>query len=87
MQGGAVIRWLSAEHVAQVTGLTLQQLAYWDKTGLFKPAFVVGTEHNRPIRLYSFEDVVGLRVISALLQHCPSVQHIRKVAAEMERRG
>ncbi len=80
-----VISAFSADYVGKLTGLTSHQLAYWDKVNLFKPSVVFGSDGTRPIKVYSFNDVVGLRVISVLRQdHKISVQELRKVAKKLE---
>jgi uncharacterized protein (DUF433 family) len=56
----------TAENVCGLTGLSMSQLRYWDKTDFFSPEFL--DDHRRRAfgRLYSFRDVVGLRTISVL---------------------
>lgn len=51
---------------ARLTGLTRRQLAYWDKTGLFTPSLVRPRGRGTP-RVYSFLDLVQLRVAKQLL--------------------
>ena len=77
----SVISTFSAEQVARITGLTLRQLAYWDNVGFFKPSLTQIEEGAKPFRVYSFNDIVGLRVISVLRQdHKISIEQLRKVA-------
>ena len=84
MSVDAVISAFSAEHVARITGLTPRQITYWDGTGFFKPSLAQTGGDTKPIRVYSFQDVVGLRVISVLLrQHKISIQRLRKVAEQL----
>jgi uncharacterized protein (DUF433 family) len=79
-----VISAFSAEHVARITGLTSRQLGYWDKSGFFRPSYQQFEAGAKPLRVYSFHDVVGLRVLSVLLkEHNISVQHLRKIAKEI----
>lgn len=81
---GEVVRAFSVEHVAKITGLTPRQLAYWDRQGFFRPAYTNAGESVRPLRVYNFRDVVGLRVIAVLLHsHHVSLQHLRRVAREL----
>jgi uncharacterized protein (DUF433 family) len=84
MSVDAVISAFSAEHVARITGLTPRQLIYWDGIGFFRPSLAQIGGATKPIRVYSFHDVVGLRVISVLLrEHKISVQRLRRVAQEL----
>jgi uncharacterized protein (DUF433 family) len=70
----------TAEHVARLTGLSERQLRYWDKTGFF-PATLLHDERQRTFgRIYSFRDVVGLRVIAMLRKRLP-LQELRRVGA------
>lgn len=68
----------TADQVCQLTALSRRQLRYWDKTGFFSPD-TVGTASGRIFsRLYSFRDVVGLRVIGELRKRVP-LQELRKI--------
>ena len=79
-----VIRAFSADHVVRLTGLTKRQLGEWDKTGFFKPQHAHDNRRSPYSRIYSFRDVVGLRVVSVLRnQHEVSMQHLRKVAEKL----
>lgn len=75
---------LSAEHIERVTGLTARQLAYWDKTGFFKPEYASENRGLPNSRVYSFRDAVGLRTISVLLNaHLVSLPHSKDVARKL----
>jgi uncharacterized protein (DUF433 family) len=75
---------LSADNIIKLTGLTMRQLAYWDKTGFFKPEFASTNRRSPHSRVYSFQDAVGLRTISILLNaHRVSVPHLREVAEKL----
>ena len=70
----------TAEQVCKLTGLSKRQLRYWDDTGFFSPTTIEGAR-GRPFgRIYSFRDVVGLRVIGDLrnLRGIP-LQELRKI--------
>ncbi len=65
----------------QASGLTLctaHQLRYWDKVDLVRPS-IQGTD-GRPgrRRLYSFRDLIALRVVKSLLDNGMSVQRVRR---------
>ena len=79
-----VISTFSADHVTRITGLTSRQLAYWEKVGFFKPTFTKAGAGSKPIKVYTFQDVLGLRVIAVLLdEHKVSLQKLRRTAAEL----
>jgi DNA-binding transcriptional MerR regulator len=60
------------------TGCTGNQLRYWDKIGLVKPT--VQSTGGRPgvRRLYSFRDLVALKVVKSLLDGGMSLQRVRR---------
>jgi len=68
----------SADQASRFTGCTAHQLRYWDRISLVKPG--VQATGGRPgvKRLYSFRDLVSLRVIKSLLDGGMSLQRIRK---------
>jgi uncharacterized protein (DUF433 family) len=77
----------SAQHVCQLTGLSMRQVRYWDRTGFFSPCY--SDEHRRrPFsRVYSFRDVVGLRAIAVLRQqYRVPLQELRRVGAQLAER-
>lgn len=79
--GDNVIRAFSAGHVVRLTGLTKRQLTYWDKTGFFAPQYAFENRRSPYSRIYSFRDVVGLRIVSVLRNKFDvPLQHLRKVA-------
>jgi uncharacterized protein (DUF433 family) len=82
-----VIRAFSADHVIRLTGLTNRQLREWDETAFFKPQYAHENRRSPYSRIYSFRDVVGLRVVSVLRnQYKVSMQHLRKVAETLSKK-
>jgi uncharacterized protein (DUF433 family) len=76
-RGGQVVSLLSADQVRRLTGLSNRQLSYWDTTDFFSPHHP-GEPGERFGRVYSFEDLVGLRVIALMRSHVP-LQELRRV--------
>lgn len=74
-----VILALTAEQVANLTGLSIRQLQYWDSTDFFHPSFQ--DEAGKPYgRIYSFRDVVSLRILALLRnEYGVSLQELRKI--------
>lgn len=74
----------SAEHVCHLTGLSARQLRYWDQTGFFRPQFA-DELRGRPFgRIYSFKDLVNLRVVALLRNHHRvPLQDLRVVGARL----
>ncbi|UQA96849.1 MerR family transcriptional regulator [Streptomyces halobius] len=67
-------------------GITYRQLDYWARTGLVEPsvrsAYGSGTQ-----RLYSFRDVVVLKIVKRLLDTGVSLQNIRTAVQHLRSRG
>jgi uncharacterized protein (DUF433 family) len=79
-----IIIAFSAEQVIRLTGLTMRQLAYWDRLGFFQPAYAAEDRRSPYSRIYSFKDVVGLRTLSVLKnEYRCSLTHLREVAREL----
>lgn len=76
-----VIKAFSAEQAERLTGLSSAQLREWDAAGFFQPSFAAENRKSPYSRIYSFEDIVGLRVLSILRNtHRVSLQHLKAVA-------
>jgi DNA-binding transcriptional MerR regulator len=58
------------------TGITYRQLDYWARTGLVEPS-VRSAQGSGGQRLYSFRDVVVLKIVKRLLDTGVSLQNIR----------
>jgi len=63
----------------RAVGITYRQLDYWDKTGLLRSS--IKQAHGKGSRrVYSFEDLVELRVIARLLAIGVALPAVRKAA-------
>ena len=60
-----------------VTGITYRQLDYWARTGLVVPE-VRAAEGSGTQRLYSFRDILMLKVVKRLLDAGITLQQIRR---------
>jgi uncharacterized protein (DUF433 family) len=79
-----IISAFSADQVVRLTGLTMRQLAYWDRLGFFQPQYAADDRRSPHSRIYSFQDVVGLRTLSVLKNtYKCSLPHLRHVAKEL----
>ncbi len=67
-------------------GITYRQLDYWARTGLVepsvRPAYGSGTQ-----RLYSFRDVVVLKIVKRFLDTGVALQNIRAAVQHLRGRG
>jgi len=74
----------SEEQVQRLTGITVNRLRYWHKTGFLVPAFVEENPKLPYSRFYSFRNVVALRTLEMLrVQNAVPLQHLRKVAEKL----
>jgi DNA-binding transcriptional MerR regulator len=67
-------------------GITYRQLDYWARTGLVVPS-VRDASGSGTHRLYSFRDVLVLRVVRKLLEAGVSLQNIRAAVEHLRTRG
>jgi DNA-binding transcriptional MerR regulator len=63
--------------VCKVVGISYRQLDYWARTGLVTPS-IREAGGSGTQRLYSFQDLIELRVIKQLLDTGVSLQKIRQ---------
>ena len=77
----------TARQACQLTNCTPHQLRYWDSVGLVQPS-IQGTGGRPGVRrLYSFRDLVALRVVRGLLDNGMSVQRVRRAWSYLRRHG
>jgi DNA-binding transcriptional MerR regulator len=70
----------------QISGITYRQLDYWARTGLVVPS-LRGASGSGSQRLYSFKDVLVLKVVKRLLDTGISLHNIRVAVEYLRRRG
>nr|WP_269204611.1 MerR family transcriptional regulator [Motilibacter deserti] len=67
-------------------GITYRQLDYWARTGLVEPS-VRSAAGSGSQRLYSFRDILVLKVVKRLLDTGVSLQNIRAAVHHLRDRG
>ncbi len=67
-------------------GITYRQLDYWARTGLVEPGVRSATGSGSQ-RLYSFRDILVLKVVKRLLDTGVSLQNIRTAVEHLRDRG
>ncbi|MFL6136812.1 MAG: MerR family transcriptional regulator [Frankiaceae bacterium] len=67
-------------------GITYRQLDYWARTGLVEPTIRPATGSGSQ-RLYSFRDILVLKVVKRLLDTGVSLQNIRAAVEHLRERG
>ncbi|MDA8238855.1 MAG: MerR family transcriptional regulator [Nitrospiraceae bacterium] len=74
----------NSKTVAKVTGLSFRQIDYWDRTHFIKPSVSEAAGHGS-VRLYSFNDLVQMKVAKTLLDKGISLQQIRKAITYLKK--
>ena len=70
----------------QVAGITYRQLDYWARTNLVRPS-IRGAKGSGSQRLYSFKDILVLKIVKRLLDTGISLQNIRLAVDKLRDRG
>lgn len=70
----------------QAAGISYRQLDYWARTGLVVPSIREATGSGSA-RLYSFRDILVLKVIKRFLSAGVSLQNIRSAVDHLKARG
>lgn len=72
--------------VCKIVGITYRQLDYWARTKLVEPS-VRPAQGSGSQRLYSFADLVDLKLIKNLLETGVSLQRVREAITYMHELG
>lgn len=72
--------------VCQIARISYRQLDYWTRTGLIE-ASVSAAAGSGSQRLYSFRDILLIKIIRSLLDAGISLQNVRKALAYLVDRG
>jgi len=67
-------------------GITYRQLDYWARTDLVSPSIKSATGSGSQ-RLYSFRDILVLKIVKRLLDTGVSLQNIRSAVMHLRQRG
>jgi predicted RNase H-like HicB family nuclease len=67
----------NSKTIASILGLSIRQIDYWDRTHFIKPSVSEASGYGS-VRLYSFNDLVQLKVARTLMDKGISLQKIRK---------
>lgn len=83
-----VIAGFTIDQATRLTGVTLRQLRYWANDGFFVPSIEVASEGVQAMRLYSFRDLVCLKIIDTLRNDSKiPLQHLRAVKERLAHLG
>jgi len=79
----AIKYYYSSKEVCKIIDLSYRQLDYYDRTDFLKPSINNGKGYGSR-RMYSFNDLLKLKVIKKLLEAGVSLQKIRKTKKYLE---
>ena len=83
-----VVSTFTEDHVERLTGISQRQLRYWDRTGFFVPSLGYEDRRQAYSRLYSFRDIVSLKIVSALRNEANvPLPHLREVKEKLAHLG
>ena len=77
----------TSKQACYLSGCTSHQLRYWDKVKLVSPSIQSSFGKPGVPKLYSFRDVVSLKVIKTLLDNGMSIQRVRRAWRYLSRNG
>jgi DNA-binding transcriptional MerR regulator len=86
LQSAAVHRGYRGPIACAAAGITYRQLDYWARTGLVEPSIRPASGSGTQ-RLYSFRDILVLRIVKRLIDTGVSLTNIRAAVAHLEQRG
>lgn len=70
--------------VSKIAGLSFRQIDYWDRTHFIKPSLSEASGYGS-VRLYSFSDLIQIKVAKTLLDKGISLQKIRKAISYLKK--
>ena len=73
-----------SKSASQIARVSLRQIQYWDETGFIRPSVKLA-EGRGTKRLYSFADLIQLRVVKNLSEHGLSLKKVRRCIAFLRR--
>ena len=84
--GGLLALGFRGATACSAAGISYRQLDYWARTGLVTPS-VKGAAGSGSQRLYSFKDILVLKIVKRLLDTGVSLQNIRSAVTHLRDRG
>lgn len=83
-----VVAAFTEDQVERLTGVTVPQLRHWDRISFFVPSLAYEDRSQPLSRLYSFRDLVSLKILNSLRnEHKVSLQHLRQVKETLSHLG
>ena len=82
-----MVEGFTVPQAVRLTGCTAHQLRYWDQVGLVRPSVQRTEGRQGKARMYSFRDLVALKVIRSLLDGGMSLQQVRRAYAFLRQKA
>lgn len=83
-----LIAAFTEDQAERLTSISKRQLRYWDRTGFFVPSLAYSNRRAPYSRLYSFRDLVSLRIVNALRNEANvPLQRLREVKERLAHLG
>lgn len=76
--------YFNSKSVSNITGLSYRQIDYWDRSHFIKPSASEATGRGSS-RLYSFNNIIQLKVAKTLIDKGLSVQKLRKALSYLKK--
>lgn len=76
-----------AKRAAAIAKISMRQLDYWAETRLVEPSIRRRLSERNHVRLYTFRDMLELLVVAQLVNRGVTLQHVRRVVAQLRDRG
>jgi DNA-binding transcriptional MerR regulator len=74
----------NSKTVSRIVGVSLRQIQYWDEQGFVRPSVKLADGRGSK-RLYSFSDLVQLKVVKDLTDHGLSLRKIHRCLSHLKR--
>ena len=74
----------NSKTVSRIVGVSLRQIQYWDEQGFIRPSVKLAAGRGSQ-RLYSFSDLVQLKLVKDLTGHGLNLQKIRRSVDYLKR--
>lgn len=85
-QNTNIMMVFTADQMARLAGISRRQLGYWEKSGVFNASRITSPVSGPYQRLYSYQDLVNLRVMARLrMKYRVPLDEIREVSRYVRR--
>lgn len=72
--------FFTPKEVAQIVSISYRQIQYWDKSNFIRPSY----RRRGKYRLYTFRDLIRLKIARLLREKDYSVQRLRKTIRDLK---